>query len=135
MNKQVQNWLDSASYDFETAEHMLQGGRYIYAIFFCHLALEKLLKASVQQATDTLPPRTHNLRHLAGLSSLELPPEIFEFLSKLSDVSIPTRYPEDLNKMLEAYTRPVVGEYVEQTRKAFEWIRESLKPSPGSGQG
>jgi len=65
---------------------------------------------------------------LADLSAIEIPPDIFEFLSRLSDVSIPTRYPEDFGKMVEAYSKPVVSDYIEQTRKAFEWIRQSLKP-------
>jgi len=32
MKKEVKNWLDSARYDLETAEHMLNTSRYIYTI-------------------------------------------------------------------------------------------------------
>ena len=45
MKKETKNWLDSAKYDMETAEHMFNTGRYIYTIFMCHLAVEKALKA------------------------------------------------------------------------------------------
>ena len=47
MKKEVKNWLDSAKYDLETAEHMFNTGRYVYTIFMCHLALEKILKAKI----------------------------------------------------------------------------------------
>jgi HEPN domain-containing protein len=49
MKKEVKNWLDSAQYDLETAEHIFNAGRYIYTIFMCHLSLEKLLKAKVDK--------------------------------------------------------------------------------------
>ncbi|MBW2077067.1 MAG: HEPN domain-containing protein [Deltaproteobacteria bacterium] len=45
MKKEVKNWLDSAQYDLETAEHMFSTGRYIYTVFMCHLSLKKILKA------------------------------------------------------------------------------------------
>jgi len=127
MSEQVKNWLDSALYDLETAKHLYRSGRYIYTIFFCHLALEKILKAKVQEVTGKLPPKTHNLRYLVKLCDMDVPEDVFEFLSKLSDVSIPTRYPEDLAKLLHAYDEQTVGEYAHKTREVFEWIRKSLK--------
>jgi len=90
MKKEVKNWLDSAQYDLETAEHMFKAEKYIYTIFMCHLAIEKVLKAKVEEITAKTPPKIHNLRYLVKLSGLEPPEEIFNFLSKLSEVSIPT---------------------------------------------
>jgi len=76
VNRQVKNWLDSARYDLETAEHMYRTGRYIYTIFFCHLALEKVMKARIQEVSGELPPKTHSLRHLANLTGLEIPQDM-----------------------------------------------------------
>jgi len=45
MNPQTKNWLDSATYDLETAESMLQVGRYIYTIFMCHLNIRESVKS------------------------------------------------------------------------------------------
>jgi HEPN domain-containing protein len=45
MKKEAYNYMVSAEYDLAAAEHMLQTGRYIYVVFMCHLALEKILKA------------------------------------------------------------------------------------------
>jgi len=127
MRKEVKNWLDSAKYDLETAEHMFKTGRHVYTIFMCHLALEKILKAKVQEITGRIPPKTHNLRYLVNLSKLEVPEDIFEFLSKLSDVSIPTRYPKDFSKLIESYNEEVATEYLKTSREVFEWIRRLLK--------
>ncbi|MFQ6083165.1 MAG: HEPN domain-containing protein [Candidatus Aminicenantia bacterium] len=127
MKKEIKNWVDSAKYDFETAEHMFNAGRYIYTIFMCHLALEKILKAKVEEITGKTPPKTHNLRYLIKLSGLEPPEDIFNFLSKLSDVSIPTRYPEDFGELLESYDQKAAKNYLIQTKEAFEWIKKSFK--------
>ena len=100
MKKAVKNWVDSAKYDLETAEHLFNSGRYIYTIFMCHLAIEKVLKAKIEEITGKTPPKSHNLRYLGKLSGLKFSEDIFNLLSKLSEVSIPTRYPEDFS-MLE----------------------------------
>ncbi len=128
MKKEVKNWLDSAQYDLETAEHMFNTGRYIYTIFMCHLTLEKMLKAKVEEITGKIPPNTHNLRFLVKLSHLEPSEEIFIFLSKLSDVSIPTRYPDDFGELRKSYDKKAAKTYLVKTKEAFEWIRKSLRP-------
>jgi HEPN domain-containing protein len=128
MKKEVKNWLDSAQYDLETAEQMFNSRRYIYTIFMCHLALEKSLKAKIEEVTGKMPPKTHNLRYLVKLSGLEPPEEIFRFLSKLSDVSIPTRYPEDFGELRKSYDRKAAKTYLFHAKEAFEWIRKSIKP-------
>jgi len=128
MKPEIKNWLDSAQYDLETAEQMFNAERYIYTMFMCHLALEKILKAKVEEITGKTPPKTHNLRYLVKLSALEPPEEIFHFISKLSDVSIPTRYPEDFFELKKSYNKKAAKTYLLQTKEAFEWIRKSLKP-------
>lgn len=127
IKKEVKNWIDSALYDLETAEHMFSVGRYIYTIFMCHLAIEKLLKAKIEEITGKIPPKTHSLRYLLQLSGLELSEDMFTFISKLSDVSIPTRYPEDFKELVKSYDRETVKTYLTKTREVFQWIKKCLK--------
>jgi len=127
MDKEVKNWVDSAHYDLETAAHLFNTGRYVYTIFMCHLSLEKILKAKVQEVTGKVPPKTHNLRYLVKLGKLEVSEDIFEFLSKLSDVSIPTRYPRDFSQLIESYNREAAKGYLDKTKEVFEWLRILLK--------
>ncbi|MBS3772420.1 MAG: HEPN domain-containing protein, partial [Bacteroidales bacterium] len=61
------------------------------------------------------------------LSRLDPPEKIFEFLSKLSDVSIPTRYPEDFSELKKNYDKKTAGKYLKETKEAFQWIKKSLK--------
>ena len=38
------HWKDIALYDLDTAEAMFQSGRYLYIVFMCQQAIEKLSK-------------------------------------------------------------------------------------------
>ena len=57
MRSDTENWIALAEYDLDTAQHMLVTGRYLYVIFMSHLALEKMLKAHVTEATQAIPPK------------------------------------------------------------------------------
>jgi hypothetical protein len=61
MDKRAAEWLKQADYDMGTAEFMAKGGRYFYAVFMCHLAIEKALKGLYEQNLHEIPPKTHNL--------------------------------------------------------------------------
>ena len=54
MFKATQEWVKQAEYDIDTAEQMLVAGRYLYVVFFCHLAIEKMLKAAVTEYTEPM---------------------------------------------------------------------------------
>ncbi|MBM4135706.1 MAG: HEPN domain-containing protein [Nitrospira sp.] len=69
----ITNWIKSSNYDIKTAEHMFMTGRYIYVLFMCHLAVEKLLKALYESISGKVPPKTHNLIYLTKAVNLELP--------------------------------------------------------------
>jgi HEPN domain-containing protein len=73
MRPDTQNWIALSDYDLETARHMLATGRFLYVIFMCHLALEKMLKAHFTEVTQSIPPKTHDLiyliRRVAGITT------------------------------------------------------------------
>ncbi|WP_322805430.1 HEPN domain-containing protein [Thermanaerothrix sp.] len=124
MREDTRNWVAMAEYDLETARYMLDSGRYLYVIFLCHLALEKMLKAHVCEATQTLPPKTHDLIYLARLANLSLPPDSLEFIGKINAVSVLARYPVDLQQSLRDYPRPVAEAYYSQTVQVVQWLKQ-----------
>src|SRR5208337_2562289 len=64
MTKIPQEWFKQAAYDLKTAEIMLENKRFIYAVFMCHLTIEKALKGIYQHRLNDLPPKVHNLIYL-----------------------------------------------------------------------
>ena len=127
MKKEIENWLSSARYDLAVAKDMLEADRYPYTVFFCHLAVEKALKAKVQEVTGRTPPKIHDLVALLKLTQLAPPPKLVDFIGKLSGASTATRYPTDLAELLRAYSREAAGEYLWQAKETVEWIAGQLK--------
>ena len=60
----INYWIKSYDYDFEASEDLCKSGKYSHALFFGHLAVEKILKALFVKINDDYPPRTHNLMML-----------------------------------------------------------------------
>ena len=129
MRADTLNWIAFAEYDLETARHMLETGRRIYVVFMCHLALEKMLKAHVTEATQTIPAKTHDLIYLVKRSGLSVPSDLLDFIGKINNASVPMRYPDDLQRTLNEYTDPVVRSYLRQTEEALQWLRNALSAS------
>lgn len=131
MNPETANWLASAQYDLETARHMQKTGRYIYVIFMCHLAIEKTLKAIVCETTNAAPPRTHNLVRLMELGNVVLEARLEIFVRNLSQVSVETRYPEELTDMVARFPKPVAKSHLKQTEEVITCLKSDprLKPS------
>ena len=71
----------------------------------CHLTAEKVLKAIACQVVKKTPPETHDLIILLGLMKITLPIEQSDFLGKLNNVSVMTRYPENLKHLISIYPK------------------------------
>lgn len=114
----AEQWAAQSLYDIETAKAMLDAGRYLYVLFCCQQAVEKMLKALIAKRTRELPPRLHNLMRLAEVASLTIPEDTAHLFRRLTDFYIASRYPEEL----EAATWNVDASQVQQTYVATEEV-------------
>ena len=122
MAKPTEEWLTQANYDMDTADYMFRGGRYMYAVFMCHLSLEKALKGRYAEKLGKEPPKTHNLLYLLEKMKLTLPEDLFDFISTLNRVSVPTRYPDDLQRILKDYDKKKTKEVLDQSKQVLQWL-------------
>ena len=131
MDKNIANWIKSSNYDLKTSEHMFKTGRYIYVLFMCHLSVEKLLKGMYETTFKKVPPKTHNLIYLTNTIGIELPDDHLETLESLNDLSIVTRYPEDIEAMIKSFKKNKVMTYLKKTKALIKWLKkdERLKKS------
>ncbi len=127
MRKETKNFRDSAIYDLQTAEFMFTSGRYIYVIFMCHLSIEKMLKAITAEVIQKMPPKTHNLIYLIKISGIQVPRELLDFIARINNASIVTRYPEDFTWLLEAYPKKVTKDYLLKTKEVIKWLQNHEK--------
>lgn len=123
MNKNTENWLQQSSYDFETARALRTSMRNVYAVYMCHLSIEKALKGLVFHLTDTIPPKTHSLILLLNKAGRKPAEELSRFVLQLNDASVATRYPEDFSQMLATYSNELTDSILLNTEKALEWIK------------
>ena len=126
MLDRTQEWLKQADYDLDTAELMLQGGRYFYAVFMCHLSVEKALKGLYHQVFGRVPPKVHNLVYLLTELALKPPEKLGKFIVRLNEANIATRYPDSLDALQTVYTSEVAADTVARTREVHRWIRAQL---------
>lgn len=127
MNKIIVNWIKSSEYDIKTAEAMYKTRRFVYVIFMCHLAVEKSLKAIVAKNTKSVPPKTHDLFYLVKLASLEIPDLHKTILMHLNEASVPTRYPEDINKLIKVYNAVIANRYLKRAKGLLKWLKAQAK--------
>lgn len=126
MNRIVENWLAQASYDFETAQTLRKSNRNVYAVYLCHLSIEKALKGLFQKSTNEIPPKTHSLILLLNKSGKKPPEDIGKFLLQVNDASVATRYPEDFTQMLAIYSGELTDSILKKTEVALAWIKQQL---------
>jgi len=123
----INNWIKSSNYDIRTAENMLKTGRYIYVLFMCHLSVEKLLKALYEVVLKKIPPKTHNLVYLSKSIGLEIPEKSLSTIESLNDLSIVTRYPEDMDSLVKAFKKERVAEYLNRTKALLKWLKKDAR--------
>ena len=117
-------WFKQADYDLDTAEFMFSGERYFYSVFICHLSIEKALKGIYIRKFKDAPPKTHNLLYLLEFIDLDFPEDMYDFVFTLNRVSVLTRYPDNLQKMLEDYNREKTSEILGKSKELLRWLKE-----------
>ena len=126
MEQRTKEWLIQSDYDMDTAEYMHNGGRHIYAVFMCHLSIEKSLKGLFYEKLRLIPPKSHNLIYLFNKIDIKPPVEHGRFIVKLNEASIPTRYPENLEKLQKLYNESVVKDILANGKEVVTWIKRQL---------
>jgi len=93
IQKQVDYWIAGADEDIVTADLLIRERRILHGLFFCHLVIEKAIKALVVKKISDVAPRTHNLIYLSEQAGLEFDDDTQIFLGILYEVSITRAIP------------------------------------------
>jgi len=121
--KQIEYWRTGSDEDFAAAESLLEKGHLRHSLFFCHLAIEKMLKAHVARQTKDIPPRIHNLIRLAEIAKLKLEPEGKEFLREFSLYQLEGRYPDFEQVSIDV---SLAQNEISRTREMLTWLKTRL---------
>ncbi len=121
--KQIVYWREGAGEDRIVARELLDRGHTRHALFFCHLALEKALKAHVCRRTRDLAPRIHNLTRLAEFAGVDLPGSYRDVLADMNAFNIEGRYPDLL---LPPPSKTEARLYASRAEEVLEWLLSQL---------
>ena len=127
MDKDILYWINLSKYDIDTAKAMLASRRYLYVLFTCQQAIEKMLKALVVKNTGSFPPKIHDLVKLLTIAGIEAPDEKKEFLAKLNYYYLETRYPAELSEISKLIKRQTALNIFNETRKMLKWLTSNAQ--------
>jgi HEPN domain-containing protein len=124
-------WLDIAEYDLGTAGSMYDSGRWMYVIFMCQQAVEKLVKGLYLLYVDDNIPRIHNitklLKSFENKLSVSVSQDKYDLFDRLSTFYLNNRYPDAISKLGAQITESAAGTTLTETKEAFAWLL-TLKP-------
>lgn len=123
LQKQIDYWISGAEDDLLTADILIQRNRFLHGLFFCHLVIEKAIKAHVVRTTKNIAPRSHNLIFLSEKAKIEFEDENDIFLGVLMKYQLLGRYP-DYNPVIP--NKEKVQDYFNKTNELFQWLKEKL---------
>lgn len=128
MDKKVTYWVEISDYDLDTAEAMLQTGRYLYVGFMCHQVIEKILKAYWSSVLEEPPLKIHHLSRLAKLSGLidEMSESQLDFWDNMEPLNIEARYPSYKEKLSIMLSAEKCKEIISETKELQSWIKSKL---------
>lgn len=122
MDAAARHWAEQARYDLDTARAMFGSGRYLYVLFCCQQAVEKMLKARIAALSGELPPRIHHLVRLAELAGVTPTEERSDFLRELSAYYIQARYPDEISDLASRVRQEEARRVLEQTAEVLAWL-------------
>ncbi len=117
-------WIISADDDWESAEYMFKGKRFVWALFLMQLSLEKLIKALIIKS-GKLPPLSHNLESLYSKAN-DVPKKYALWLQEISDFNITARYDIEKEKLYKKATLEYAEEWFTKGKELQQWLKKQL---------
>jgi HEPN domain-containing protein len=130
-NDKFDYWLDIAHYDLVTADAMFKAGRWLYVVFMCEQAIEKLCKGLYVLYKDDDVPRVHSISQIIkrfdDRLAVTITDEQYQFFNRLSSFYLEGRYPEYTQKLSALLNGEEAQDILNKTGEVFSWLL-TLKP-------
>ncbi|MEK7141235.1 MAG: HEPN domain-containing protein [Patescibacteria group bacterium] len=116
-------WQTTAKETLASAQSLVKAKHFDHALFFCHLALEKMLKGLVWKKTNNPPFPIHDLVKLAQQAHLQLSTNQQEQLKEITTWNIEARYDTYKRDFYRKATQPFTLEWMKTVKEIFIWIQ------------
>ncbi len=123
----INYWKVTAQEDWEVTQILFEKKKYLQALFFGHLVLEKLLKAHwVKDNTSDFPPKIHNLIRLAAQTQLEISDDDIDFFDTMNSYQMEGRYPDHQFAVLKTLKKAQVEKLLKEINRIKIWLIKHL---------
>jgi HEPN domain-containing protein len=122
----IEFWIIEAEESQKVSQHLFDKKDYSYALFFGHLAVEKIIKAIYVKNIDLQIPRSHNLPRLAKAAGLSVPPVMQENLIRITTFNLEARYPDIKRKFREKCTPEFTKAELDKINEVFKWLKSTI---------
>lgn len=123
IQKQIDYWTAVSKDDLITSELLISNGRFLHGLFWCHLTIEKAIKAHVVKTTRQVPPRTHNLNWLIEKTDLKPDDSGLDLLGNLMVYQLEGRYPENFPSIP---SKSIALDLLNKTKDFHTWLISKL---------
>lgn len=119
-------WTTEAEEALEVAHHLVAKADYSYALFFGHLAVEKMLKALYVAKRARHAPPLHNLLRLARAVELDMDAAKAEQLTTVTAFNLEARYPDFKRSFRQVCTPEYTAQQMAMIEELMQWLRSHL---------
>lgn len=122
----IRFWLVESEEALQVADHLIEKQDFSYALFFGHLAIEKMLKAIYVARHGEHAPPLHNLVRLAKMANVELVEGDLKVLITISGFNIEARYPDIKRAFRKKCTEEYAVARMKEIREIFRWLQSQM---------
>jgi HEPN domain-containing protein len=119
-------WLEEANESLQVAGHLFEKADYSYALFFGHLAIEKILKAVFVNIKAEQAPYIHNLCRLAEMAGIPLSEYQRNQFIKITAFNLESRYPDEKRTFRKKCNEEFTREELTEIEEVFKWLKSML---------
>lgn len=120
-------WKEEGEEALQVARHLFEKRDFSYALFFGHLAVEKLLKAIYVIKKREQAPYLHNLLALAELAGISLSDVQKDDLIKITAFNLESRYPDEKRSFRKKCNEEFTGKELRNIEELFAWLKSMLQ--------
>lgn len=120
----IRHWYRGAEEAWTTAAWLAKGRRNAECLFFCQLALEKLLKGLVVLATEEPAPYLHDLVRLATHAGIEASSTQKEEFAMITGFNLQARYDDEKTSFHKLATAAFTSRYLAVTSELRLWLQK-----------
>jgi len=117
-------WKKSAERSWQAALSLFKSKHYDACLFFCHLAIEKMIKATVIEKTGKVAPFIHDLEKLAHLANISLVGETAKILREITNFNVAGRYEDTKYSFYKKCTKSYTGKNLQVCKDIFLWLKK-----------